>query len=149
MQDINALLSDMTRDKVEDLEAEMLQYDQVEIPVEHRYINGMYVRKIIIPAGTILTGRVHKYPYVDIMLSGDITVATPDGIKRMTGFQILNGQPGRKRAGCAHEDTHWVTVHKVREEDANENFMNNMTFFSLKEYEDWLANNGSHNEKLS
>jgi hypothetical protein len=73
----------------------------------------MYVREITIPKGTILTGAVHKFDYVDIMLSGDIAVATPDGMKRLTGINIMAGPAGRKRAGYAYEDTRWLTVHKT------------------------------------
>jgi hypothetical protein len=73
----------------------------------------MYVREITIPKGTILTGAVHKFDYVDIMLSGDIAVATPDGMKRLTGINIMEGPAGRKRAGYAYEDTRWLTVHKT------------------------------------
>lgn len=109
LQAIHTALAEAVNERIEELEAVMLECEQVEIPVEHLFVNGMYARKIVIPAGTMLTGRVHKFGYVDIMLSGDISVATPDGVKRMTGYNILEGKPGRKRAGYAHEDTHWVS----------------------------------------
>ena len=110
---IHQLLSEGVNERIEILEQALLQEEQVELPVEHLFVNGMYARKITIPKGTMLTGAVHKWGYVDIMLSGDISVATPDGIKRLTGWQILEGKPGRKRAGFAHEDTHWITVHRT------------------------------------
>lgn len=117
LQAIHTALAEAVNERIEELEAVMIECEQVEIPVEHLFVNGMYARKIVIPAGTMLTGRVHKFGYVDIMLSGDISVATPDGVKRMTGYNILEGKPGRKRAGYAHEDTHWVTVHRTNETD--------------------------------
>lgn len=95
-------------DALNDVPAELHQ----EIPVEHHFHDGMYIREIVIPAGTILTGRIHKYDHFDIMLSGDITVSTNDGVRRMEGFHILNGNRGKKRAGYAHSDTHWITVHR-------------------------------------
>jgi hypothetical protein len=110
---INELLSGKVNEKIEKMESELLTLDQIHMPVEHRFINGMYVREITIPKGTILTGAVHKFDYVDIMLSGDIAVATPDGMKRLTGINIMAGPAGRKRAGYAYEDTRWLTVHKT------------------------------------
>jgi hypothetical protein len=110
---INELLSGKVNEKIEKMESELLTLDQIHMPVEHRFINGMYVREITIPKGTILTGAVHKFDYVDIMLSGDIAVATPDGMKRLTGINIMEGPAGRKRAGYAYEDTRWLTVHKT------------------------------------
>lgn len=132
-EQINAFLAEQVNEKIEAMESEMLQHDQVEMPVEHRFINGMYARELTIPKGTLLTGRVHKFGYVDIMLSGDITVATPDGVKRLTGTHILEGVPGRKRAGYAHEDTHWITVHRTNHADP-ESIVDHLTFFSMAEY---------------
>ena len=110
---VNELLSGKVNEKIEKMESELLTLDQIQMPVEHRFINGMYAREITIPKGTILTGAVHKFDYVDIMLSGDIAVATPDGVKRLKGINIMEGPAGRKRAGYAYEDTRWLTVHKT------------------------------------
>lgn len=132
---VNELLTQASSENIERLESRMLAEDQVEIPVEEAFVNGMYVRRIMIPAGTLLTGRVHKWPYVDIMLDGDISVVTPDGQKRLTGHNVLEGVAGRKRAGYAHADTHWVSVHRTDlvEDDMHEQ----LTFFSVSEYAHW------------
>jgi len=131
---IQEVLGQYINDKIEEYEQFALTQDQVEIPPTERYIAGMYVREITIPKGTILTGRVWKDGYVDIMVSGDISVATPDGIKRLKGWNVLEGKAGRKRAGYTHEDTHWITVHKsnVREE---QDALEELTFFQMKDYE--------------
>ena len=84
---------------------------QVEIQTIERMIGAMYVREIIIPKGATITGRVYKRTYVDIMLSGDITVTDSNGTYRLEGFNCLEGTSGRKRAGYAHEETRWLTVH--------------------------------------
>ena len=86
---------------------------QVEIPVKHHFFAGMYAREIVIPAGTLLTGKIHKYEHYDIMISGDISVSTDEGVTRLTGFNLMTGGPGKKRAGFAHEDTHWLTFNKT------------------------------------
>lgn len=118
---------------IERMESEMLKHEQVNMPVNHLFVNGMYVRHILIPAGVILTGRVHKQGYVDIMLKGRIVVATPDGINEMSGYNILEGKPGRKRAGFAIEDTHWVTVHRTDETDPD-GIEDKLTVMTVKEY---------------
>lgn len=130
---IEAYLMDHIGEKIEQMEDSLLDMPQVEIPVESLFVNGMYARKILIPKDTILTGRVHLADYVDIMLSGDITVATPEGAKRFTGFNIFEGKQGRKRAGYAHEDTHWVTVHRTEIKDPDE-FVSAMTVFNMTKY---------------
>lgn len=121
---------------IEDLEKNILNYPQVEIPPIEGFANGMYTREILIPAGTLLTGRVHKYDYIDIMLSGDIAVATPQGSKRLKGPNVCDGKAGRKRAGYAFDDTRWVTVHRV--DQWEEGLVDKITFFSKREYQVWF-----------
>lgn len=133
VQKIESFLMEHIGEKIEQMEDVLLDMPQVDIPVENLFVNGMYARKIMIPRDTILTGRVHLADYVDIMLSGDITVATPDGVKRFTGFNIFEGKQGRKRAGYAHEDTHWVTVHRTEIKDADE-YVKAMTVFNMTAY---------------
>lgn len=109
------------RKKLNDLETDLLQKDQVEIPVEHRFSGGIYAREITIPKGALLTGRIHKFDHFDIMLSGDVTVSTDNGeVKRLTGLNIMEGKAGKKRAGYTHEETHWITFHSAEERDHEE-----------------------------
>jgi hypothetical protein len=109
------------RSAISALEMAMLQHDQVEIPVNHRFSGDIYAREITIPKGTLLTGRIHKFDHFDIMLSGDVTVSTDTGeTKRLTGLNIMEGKAGKKRAGYAHEDTHWITFHSAEERDPEE-----------------------------
>lgn len=118
---------------IEALESVMLEQEQLDILTREHFINGMYGREIVIPAGAMLTGRVYKDGYLDIMLSGDMSVATPQGAKRITGVNIMEAPPGRKRAGYAHTDTHWITVHRTDQLDPGD-MLDQLTFFSRDEY---------------
>lgn len=124
-----------TIEKIEELERQIELQPQIEVPVCEEFINGMYVRRIMIPEGSILTGRVHKYDYVDIMLSGDILIATPEGAKRLSGYNLCDGKAGRKRIGYALDSTEWITVHRTDIE--SDRMEEHLTFYSLPEYEVW------------
>ena len=106
---------------------------QVEIETIERIIGSMYAREILIPKGVVITSRVYKRGYVDIMLSGDITIKDTNGMKRIKGCNILEGTAGRKRAGYAHEDTRWITVHDGL--DIKTNPIENISFEKLEDYE--------------
>lgn len=106
-----------TREKIMELESAMRQYDQLEIPVTHHFSEGLYAREILIPAGTILTGKVHKTEHLNIVSKGDITVWTEDGMKRVQAPFTMVSRPGTKRVGYAHEDTVWTTIHATNERD--------------------------------
>jgi hypothetical protein len=113
--DCTALLpATPTREQIERLEAHMLaigaEVGEVELPTWHHFADGLVARSILIRAGTLLTGAAHKTEHLNIA-SGDITVWTEAGMKRITGFVVLPSMPGAKRVGLAHADTHWTTVH--------------------------------------
>lgn len=133
--EVNTMLADAIVERIESMESVMLECDQVEIPVKSSSSNKMYTRQITIPKGTLLTGRVHLFDYVDIMLAGDITIATPEGAKRFTGHNVFEGKAGRKRAGYAHEDTYWVTVHNTEITDDDE-FYTLLTASTMQDYND-------------
>jgi hypothetical protein len=125
------------RGKINELETAMLQEDQVPIDVKHRFNGGIYAREITIPKGTLLTGRIHKFDHFDVMLSGDISVSTDTGeVKRLTGLNIMEGKAGKKRAGYAHEDTHWITFHSAEERNPEEmyQFLTCGSFEELEEF---------------
>lgn len=80
------------------------------LPLLHHFASGVYVRELHIPAGTVLVGKIHRFDCVNIVL-GDIEVATEDGARRISGFNVFTSPAGVKRAGRAFSDTIWITVH--------------------------------------
>ena len=99
------------------LEAEVSKLPQACCPVWHHFAPGLYARQMFIPAGTVLTGAVHKTEHLCIV-SGDIDVTTDEGVRRITALQlVIKSAPGAKRAGFAHRDTYWTTVHATDETD--------------------------------
>lgn len=142
VQAVSVISTEERRQKLNELECAMLDQQQVEIPVTHRFSGGIYAREITIPKGTLLTGRIHKFDHFDIMLSGDVTVSTDSGeTKRLTGLNIMEGKAGKKRAGYAHEDTHWITFHSAEERDPNEmyEFLTCASFEELEQFNIMLA----------
>ena len=79
-------------------------------------VDGLYCRALTIKAGTFLTGCIHRKPYIDIFISGDVLVKSflADGnleeAERVNSFRFFEGKAGRKRVLYAYEDTLWVTV---------------------------------------
>lgn len=96
-----------TREQILDIERYILQCPQVETPIRHYFSPGIYAREMFIPAGTVLTGAVHKTEHISLFV-GDITVLTDGGMQRLTGHHTFVSKPGAKRVGYAHADT-WCT----------------------------------------
>lgn len=100
-----------TREQIERLEAAMLDMPQLEIKTAHHSAEGLYAREIFIPAGTLLTGKVHKCEHLNIVSKGKIVVWTEDGMKEVSAPFTMVSRPGTKRVGLAVEDTVWTTIH--------------------------------------
>lgn len=98
------------RARVFAFEREQLKKPQVTIRVEHTFFPGGYARTIYVPAGTELTGAVHKYSNFNILVSGTLLIITEDGPKVMTGPLSFLSPPGTKRVGKMLTDVVWTTI---------------------------------------
>lgn len=103
-----------TYDQIRQLEAEISKLPQVECPETHYFADGIYGREVFIPAGTVLSGKLHRFSTLNILLEGDITVSTPEGVRRIQAPAIFVSPPMGKKVGYAHTDTRWVNVHPTK-----------------------------------
>lgn len=88
--------------------------EPAELKETHHFADGIYGRELFIPAGTVLTGKIHRHSTLNLLIQGDITVTTPDGMKRIQAPAVFVSEPGTKKAGYAHTDTIWVNVHPTK-----------------------------------
>lgn len=101
--------------QIKRLESEMLaKLNPVDAPVTHHFAHGIYGRELFIPAGSLLTGKMHRYSTLNLLIKGEITVTTPDGLKRIHAPAIFTSPAGVKKIGYAHTDTIWVNVHPTK-----------------------------------
>jgi quercetin dioxygenase-like cupin family protein len=105
------------RSKVEALQSEVSKYEQYEAPTEHFFHGGMYCRQVWRPAGCVIVGKVHKKEHFYMVVFGTVIVTTDDGVKRITGPQLLCSSPGTKRAVYAETDALCMTIHRVESND--------------------------------
>ena len=99
------------RKRIEEIEKEMLKYEQIKSPVVHSFADGLYIRQFIIPAGTLLTSRYHKKGQFDVMLTGRKVVLTDSGIVEMVAPYFGVSKAGIKRFSYAYEDVLWADIH--------------------------------------
>ena len=62
-----------------ELEKAILQLPQIELEISHDFCAGIYARTMFIPAGTILTGAIHRHECFFTVRSGDLVITTDDG----------------------------------------------------------------------
>jgi hypothetical protein len=108
-----------TRDKVFALETWMKEQPQLNLKVVNYFSYGVYARELHIPAGTLLTGEIHKFENFNILSQGEISVLTEDGMKRVEAPFSIVSPPGTKRIAFAHTDCIWTTIHGTFEKDVD------------------------------
>tara|TARA_R110000803_G_scaffold16197_7_gene44487 strand:+ start:3119 stop:3679 length:561 start_codon:yes stop_codon:yes gene_type:complete len=86
--------------------------DSDRCPLEHYFTAGIYTRKIFIPAGDILVGKIHKHAHPNFLVSGTVEVMTEsEGSQTLTGPEFMISEAGTKRTLHAITDLVWITVH--------------------------------------
>lgn len=107
------------RDAIARLQAEISKFPQYEPITGHHHADGMYLRTVWCPAGTVITGKVHKQAHFYVVLTGVVAVTTEDGVRVLDatrdGPQILSCPVGTQRAVHVLEDAWRITVHQNRE----------------------------------
>lgn len=83
----------------------------------HRFIEGVYARELLIPADTVVIGKLHKWPRICIISGGDCTFVTEFGTRRVQAPFTEVMSPGTKTAVYAHTDTTWTAIHGTHERD--------------------------------
>jgi len=126
-----------TMPEILQIEQEILKLPQVECPVTHYQIDGVYVRSMFIPAGTMLTGAIHNFENMAILAQGTIRVTNGTESAILTAPHIMVDKPGVKRLGYAETDVTFITIHRTdnTEIDAIEKELVSKTF---EEYEQQL-----------
>ena len=120
MNELTMLPSVPTVEHIQDFETVLAAMPQAEHFTGHYFADGMYGRALLIPAGTCLTGKMHRHRHLNFLMQGTIRVWTEQGMKDLEAPQIIVSEPGTKRVGYAYTDVIWVTVHATDKTDLAE-----------------------------
>jgi hypothetical protein len=102
-----------TRDEVIDVvESIMASHPQVECPLVHRFTNNMYIREIFVPAGTLLTSKIHKYEHPFVLSKGSISILDGEGGQMDISAPFCGiTKENTRRIVFVHEDCVFTTFH--------------------------------------
>jgi hypothetical protein len=96
---------------IEQLEYQMSKMPDGYFPTEHLFLPGMYVRKIFMPAGSLLTSMKHKTKHPFVIVSGRLRVMDQVGVVEYEAPIVGVTEAGTKRVLYIYEDTTWLTFH--------------------------------------
>lgn len=98
--------------QIDELEAVMLDnMPVIECPVTHRFTEKLYVREIFMPAGMLITSKIHKTQHQYFVMKGKCIVWI-DGIEHLIEAPYIGvTEPNTRRVLLILEDSIWATTH--------------------------------------
>ena len=143
-----SLSNEEFRSQVIELEEKINSLDETkriklaDCPLKHLFSEGMYVREVTIPEGTLVIGKIHKHEHPAFLLKGEALVITEyDGIKEMEGPCSFISPAGVKRAVYAKTELIWTTVHLNPENITNlEKLEEDNIAINYKEFDKFIEN---------
>lgn len=113
-------MNELSRVVAERLQEAMSHLPQVTFNTKHWFADGMYCRELEWPAGVTIVGKVHKREHLFILLKGEATFSTEEGMKRVKAPCVVVGVPNTKRIGYSHEDCICLNVHRTDSRDLDQ-----------------------------
>lgn len=107
---MNQLVIPPMRQQIFAIEAEIKKLPQLEIPVRHIFSDGIYAREITVPAQSLITGVIHKYPQINILSKGIIRVSIDEDIQEIAAPFTIASPGGVKRIAFTITEVVWTTI---------------------------------------
>lgn len=118
---MSEMISPVSREKIEALQAAIVQMPQCQdMKTDHYFNGGMYCRRVWRPAGTLIVGKIHKVPHFFLCASGEIISWSETGMRHLMPGDVIESQPGTKRVTLALTDAIGITIHKTDKTDLDE-----------------------------
>ncbi len=100
-----------SKEQIAKFEAHLAKLPQVPLQAEHYFAEGVVVRKLFRPAGTVIVGKLHRKSHVFVVHVGEVTALMDNGMQRLKAPYVETTQAGINRIVIAHTDAVLMTVH--------------------------------------
>ncbi len=88
-----------------------------EFVTKHHFAPGIYMREFHLPAGVVVTGKIHRTEHLNVIVQGHCSVNCLGKELDINAVYSFVSLAGVKKAVYAHTDTVWMTVHRTDEID--------------------------------
>ena len=95
----------------------MLNFEQAECPVIHKFEPGHYIRELHMKAGTMAIGRYQKFDHVNVFVKGKVKMLNDDGTTKILTAPMTFVSPPGQKIGLVLEDVIWQNVYQTDIQD--------------------------------
>lgn len=103
--------------RIDQFEANLVNnFPLIQCPVKHTFADGMYIREIFMPAGSVVTSMIHKTTHPYFIMQGAVSVYSEnDGEQYLEAGHRGITTPNTRRILLIHEDCIWITCHACKD----------------------------------
>jgi len=105
------------REKLYEVQERLKINGKPDLALMHDFSPGLYMRRLLIPAGTFLIGGTHKTEHLNIAMSGSAHVMIDGEINYIKAPHVMKSGAGVKKVFYILEDMIWATTHVTEETD--------------------------------
>jgi hypothetical protein len=106
--------------------------------VQHYFANGAYVREMIMPANTLVVGRIHKHETINVLLEGELTVIDEHGNKTdLKAPHVFVAPAGNQKAAYTKTPIKWLNCFSCETTDPDE-ALELLTCETMQEYNKYI-----------
>ena len=102
-------------------QAMLASFDQealkAQTDTQHYQIKGVYARTMFVPAGMLVTGKIHNFESIGILAQGTMRITNGETSVLVAAPYISVDKPGIKRLGYAETDCTFISVHRTDAEE--------------------------------
>ena len=115
--------------------------DSQILPIEHFFMEGVYIRKMTMRKDSAVVGAIHKHLHMCFLTEGHVSVADEKGTKEYVAPCHIIATPGIKRVLYAHENSVWYNTHKNPTNTTNIDEIERETVsVDYKQYDEYIKN---------
>lgn len=100
-----------TTREIESLESVLLGLPQVKYTLASHFADGVWVRELRVPRGSLIVGHEHRHENLNIMAQGAKLVVIGEVVQRMQAPYCVFSGPGIRKVGLILEDMVWYSIH--------------------------------------
>ena len=99
-------------ERIDELEVAIMDLPPHECVVKHTFTPGLYIRELFMPAGSLITSKIHmtEHPYVISQGVVSVQIDMGEWVLLEAPFSGVT-KPGTRRVLYVHEDCTWTTFH--------------------------------------
>lgn len=111
----------LSKEGVEELEGELLKIEGStecsRLALEHLFQEGVYIRRITMPAGEFIIGATHTERHFNILLKGRCSIIYSGKVMELNGGDMFISEANERKTLQIHEETVWLTIHQNPNEE--------------------------------